>query len=70
MTIPYERTRAVVETRRFLKELAEGRLVHASPERLQQYAVSLLRHYPSRGDMHLTASALPAWWSPPDEPRT
>lgn len=68
MTMPSERTRAVVETRRFLEKLAAGRMVRESPERLQNHAASLLRHYPSDSDMHLTSSALPAWWSPPAEP--
>lgn len=70
MTMPSERTRAVVETRRFLEKLAAGRMVRESPQRLQNYAMSLLRHYPSAADMHLTSAALPAWWSPPEEPRT
>lgn len=69
MTIPSERTRAVVETRQFLKMLAAGRMVGGSPERLQNYAASLLRHYPNDLDMHLTAAALPALWSPPKEPQ-
>ena len=68
MTIPSERTRAVVETRRFLKKLAAGRM-QESPEQLQHYATALLRHYPSHSDLYLTAIALPGWWSPPEEPR-
>ncbi|WP_353621288.1 BPSL0761 family protein [Variovorax saccharolyticus] len=70
MTMPSERTRAVVETRRFLEKLAAGRMARESPERLQSYASSLLCHYPNDSDMHLTASFLPAWWSPPEEPQT
>ena len=69
MTMPDERTRAVLETRRFLEKLAAGQMSRESPQRLRNYAMSLLRHYPSDADMHLTSSALPAWWSPPDEPR-
>ncbi|WP_353655656.1 BPSL0761 family protein [Variovorax gracilis] len=69
MTIPSERTRAVVETRRFLEKIAAGRMVRESPERLQDYARALLRHYPNGSDLLLTSSVLPAWWSPPEEPR-
>ena len=70
MTMPNERTRAVLETRWFLQRLAAGQMDRESPERLRNYARSLLRHYPSAADMHLTSVALPAWWSPPEKPRT
>lgn len=68
MTTPDERTRAVLETRKFLQALAAGRMSRQSPELLQQYGRMLLRHYPSTADMHLTSDALPAWWAPPAEP--
>lgn len=62
MTVPDERTRAVLETRKFLVALAAGLMSHESPESLQNYGRMLLRHYPSAADMHLTAEAFPAWW--------
>lgn len=65
MTVPEERTRAVLETMRFLQALSEGRMSRKSPEMLQEYARMLLRHYPSTSDMHLTSEAFPAWWAPP-----
>jgi hypothetical protein len=69
MTVPEERTRAVVETRKFLQALAAGRMSRQSPELLQEYGRMLLRHYPSTADMHLTSEAFPAWWAPPAEHR-
>ena len=69
MTIPEERTRAVVETRKFLERMAAGKLNREPRELLQELARSLLRHYPSASDMHLTSIALPIWWAPPNERR-
>lgn len=67
MTVPDERTRAVLETRRFLVALAAGRMSRQSSELLQEYGRMLLRHYPSTLDMQLTSEAFPAWWAPPAE---
>ncbi|MGW8173238.1 MAG: BPSL0761 family protein [Stutzerimonas stutzeri] len=48
MTMPCERTRAVIQTHDFLLELSrDGSL----PERVRRDARFLLRHYPSRTDM-------------------
>ncbi|WP_353506436.1 BPSL0761 family protein [Variovorax sp. J31P207] len=43
MTVPSERTRAVVETRKFLCLLARSRMAQESPAALQRYAEALLR---------------------------
>ena len=50
MTMPHERTRAVVQTHDFLIELARDASL---PERIRRDARLLLRHYPSRRDMVL-----------------
>ena len=66
MTTPDERTRAVVEARRFLREIQRDQSL---PELLRYRAETLLRHYPENGSLSLTATALPGWWSePPDGP--
>lgn len=44
MTLPYERSRAVIETREFLTQLLGNRRVPAS---VRSEAKWLLRHYPS-----------------------
>lgn len=43
MTIPVERTRSVVQTRDFLRELSKSPQI---PESFRIEAVRLLRHYP------------------------
>ncbi|MGY3040819.1 hypothetical protein ACVWWQ_002450 [Rhodanobacter sp. TND4EL1] len=48
MTLPYERTRAVIETREFLRLLLGNRRVPAS---VRSEAKSLLRHYPSANEV-------------------
>jgi hypothetical protein len=48
MTLPYERTWAVVETRRFLTEVLTNRRV---PVAVREQARTLLRHYPSPSDV-------------------
>lgn len=48
MTMPSERTRAVIQTHDFLLEISrDGSL----PDRVRRDARFLLRHYPSRTDM-------------------
>lgn len=50
MTMPHERTRAVVQTHDFLVDLSRDTSL---PERVRRDARFLLRHYPSRSDMLL-----------------
>lgn len=50
MTMPEERTRAVIQTHEFLIELARDASI---PERVRCGARFLLRHYPSKGDVLL-----------------
>ncbi|MBR8142747.1 hypothetical protein NUV26_13560 [Burkholderia pseudomultivorans] len=64
MTTAYERTRAVVETRKFLQMLAsvDGA---SNDARVQSVAARLLRHYPLDIDLELSAAALPGIWGAP-----
>lgn len=49
MTLPYERTRAIVKTEEFLRELSR----HSGlPQDIRSYAKSLLRHYPSADQIY------------------
>ena len=69
MTTPYERTRAVVETRKFLEQLSRGRLPSTSLKYLQGVADALLRHYPDETNLRLSSQLLPFLWSEPDASR-
>lgn len=50
MTMPHERSRAVVQTRNFLLELVSDRTLPAS---IRRDAGFLLRHFPSEYDIRL-----------------
>ncbi|MGL3742241.1 BPSL0761 family protein [Pseudomonas aeruginosa] len=44
MTLPHERTRSVVKTEAFLRDLSRNTEL---PDDIRSYAKSLLRHYPA-----------------------
>ena len=48
MTMPHERTRAVIHTRAFLIELSRNAEL---PDDVRSSAKHLLRHYPSAGEV-------------------
>ena len=53
MTLPYERTRAVVQTEEFLKDLINPKKTPKVPKEVRKQAYSLLRHYPNSIDMEI-----------------
>lgn len=55
MTLPDERYRAVVQTRRFLVDLCNPQHTPKVPKLIRETARSLLRHYPNDYDMNKTA---------------
>jgi hypothetical protein len=59
MTLPDERYRAVVQTRRFLLDLCNREHTPRVPKLIRDTARSMLRHYPSDWDMNRAASAAP-----------
>lgn len=65
MTMPDERTGAVLKTRQFLQELASGECAHQLPHGMRRKALTLLRHYPQASDMELAHLALPRWFGSP-----
>jgi hypothetical protein len=64
MTTPYERTKAVVDTRAFLEILAAAEEVSVAGL-VQSLAVCLLRHYPLDVDIAVSAAAIPTLWAQP-----
>jgi len=59
MTLPDERYRAVVQTRRFLLDLCNKEHTPRIPKLIRDTAKSMLRHYPSDYDMQRTARMAP-----------
>ncbi|WP_082991769.1 BPSL0761 family protein [Paraburkholderia tropica] len=62
MTIPYERTKAVIETRELLQLLASSD-GSAMPCRIHDLARHLLRHFPLNVDLDVSAAVLPNIWA-------
>ena len=64
MTMPYERTRALIETKQFLQELQDSKLTPRVPAAVREIARKLLRHYPSYSEVELVHRALPMFYGP------
>lgn len=64
MTIPFERTRALVSTREFLRELLDPKRTPRVPRPFRERAKALLRHYPSLFEIELAHKSLPEWYGP------
>jgi hypothetical protein len=62
MTMPEERTRAVLQAGDFLRELANGSLP-CTPE-VQRQAKALLRHYPGNTELMVAHRHAPGWFGP------
>jgi hypothetical protein len=55
MTIPIERTNAVIRTQKFLLDLLDPKKTPRVPRLIRQDARNLLRHYPSEFEMNVIA---------------
>ena len=55
MTVPIERTNAVIRTEKFLYDLLDSKKTPRVPRSIRQQASNLLRHYPSEFDMNMIA---------------
>ena len=64
MTIPFERTRALIESRQFLMELENPVRPPRDPVELQRIATWLLRHYPTLSDIEAAHKVLPGVFGP------
>ena len=51
MTLPDERYRAVIQTRRFLLDLTNPQHTPRLPKLIRQTARDMLRHYPNESEM-------------------
>lgn len=62
MTVPNERRNAVNRTADFLLDLLDPKKTPRVPKWVRQRARSLLRHFPTRSEMDLTARKYPEAW--------
>ena len=63
MTVPFERTRAVRQTEKFLLELIDPKVTPRVPKRIRDQAKFCLRHYPTAFELTITAEKCPEYWS-------
>jgi hypothetical protein len=52
MTLPFERTRSVLNTRQFLLELCNPEQTPRVPKTVRSQARALLRHFPNPSDIN------------------
>lgn len=65
MTLPTERTQAVLQTRCFLQQLQDCKALPGVPYAVRREALALLRHFPSLHDLELAHQACPEWFGRP-----
>lgn len=64
MTLPYERTYAVLAARRLLVSLIDPKATPKVPKYLREWALDVLRHYPTDYDMEQPSKAFGALSNP------
>lgn len=64
MTIPFERTRALIQTRELLKRLEDPTETPRVPRWLREEARALLRHFPDYSAIEMAHKALPHLYGP------
>ena len=70
MTLPDERYRAVVQTRRFLLDLCNTQHTPRVPKLVRETARAMLRHYPSDWEMTIASKYAPEVFQERMEPLT
>ncbi len=65
MTIPVERTRAVLAAREFLYDLLDPQKTPRVPRSVRRRAISVLRHFPGINDLlHSSRTCASVWGEP------
>ena len=64
MTIPYERTRAVLQTSEFLKLLCDVKETPRVPKRIRERAGGLLKHFPTAAEVEFAHKGAPDRFGP------
>lgn len=67
MTIPSERTRAVINTHKFLLQLLNPKETPRVPREIRKMARRLLRHYPTGSDIYLASKTDDSVFGKPED---
>lgn len=65
MTIPVERTRAVLAAKDFMYDLLNPKATPKVPRAVRERALRVLRHYPGKFDLHEATKKCPNSWGVP-----
>ncbi|WP_370530020.1 MULTISPECIES: BPSL0761 family protein [Ramlibacter] len=65
MSSPYQRTRALVQTKELLRVLEDAVALPGVPDAVRQHAAAVLKHFPTLGDLQRVHEALPNLFGPP-----
>ena len=66
MTVPAERTRAVIQTREFLLDLITPKRTPGVPRAIREQALRHLRHYPGNYEFDRLHKLVPESWGRPE----
>ena len=64
MTVPFERTRALVQAKEFLAAMMDPKLTPRTPRWMRGRAKAILRHYPGLAEIEKAHKALPHEYGP------
>lgn len=64
MTVAFERTRALVQTKEFLEAMLDPKATPRVPRWMRGRAKALLRHYPGLAEIEVVHKALPDEFGP------
>lgn len=70
MTLPDERYRSIVQTRKFLMELLSPRMTPKVPKVVRDRARNLLRHFPTDYHLEMMSEDMPEYFAKEIEPVT
>lgn len=69
MTVPFERTRALVQTKEFLEAMLDSKQTPRVSRWMRGKAKALLRHYPVLSEIEQIHTALPEKFGPVPQAR-
>jgi hypothetical protein len=67
MTLPSERTRAVLNAQNFLRDMLDPAVTPRIPRDIRKQAYNCLRHYPQPFEMETVAKCIPSIFGPLEE---
>lgn len=70
MTLPDERYRSIVQTRKFLMELLSPRMTPKVPKVVRDRARNLLKHFPTDYHLEMMSEDMPEYFAKEIEPVT